>query len=506
MGYRPADIYILAPSLRTAKNLSPVRRLENRLVREGIPCFVPTSDDVDVRGEVTQGKVVFSTFHQVKGSERRVVLVFNFDATYYDYFARDESKDKCPNTVYVALSRAIERLSVLHHYENPHFPTVDRKILETHPQIDYLETKTLSKKRIYGKDEGREREIKTPIDNLLRHLDTSTLEKALSYLSYKISRDDGGNYRLLNIPETVETQLSGSGLGGRRIGGGGSSINGAMTSGSESVADITGIAIPAAYEIASNRSSSILKWIHEESQRLAPDHYKSVGEIGKKLKQGLGLSPPELLYLANVYQSIETGWTSKLAQITKYDWLSEEDLTEATGRLQSEVLGVEAGVSVGEPGDQRLEFEVATERCLLGRSLMGRIDLISSPPGGDSGGGGAGTRLTGGSQGQTWYELKCLSSLESEHILKLAILAWTKYARVGQTRLVVFNILNGEKAVIEVTDSIGDLVYYLVNNKYKQVGELSDSEFRARLASKEVLDSRGRSNRSNPSTVQECLI
>lgn len=428
-GFKPDDIYILAPSLRIAKNLSPVRRLENRLVSKGIPCFVPTSDEEDVRDNVTHGKIVFSTFHQVKGSERPVVLVFNFDASYYDYYAKDEARNKCPNTVYVALSRSIERLSVIHHYENGYFPTLDQSTLRNDPRIDFLQTKRLTNK--YQSEPQKEREIKTPITNLLRHLDISTIQTALSYLDYKIYRDTIPH---LNIPGIVKMK-------------GGSS---------ESVSDITGIAIPAGYEISTTGNSAILKWIHRESDKLSPDHYQTLGEIGKRMKQGRQLTISQLLYLSNLYLSVSSGWTSKLHQITSYNWLTEDMMDEAITRLETTIHGCD---KKGNLGDGK-EFEVEVERVILGRQLIGRLDLI---------------------YGNTWYELKCTSSLESEHLLQLAILAWANYARKDDIKLVVFNILSGERAEITVTDSIGDLVYYLVNQKYKSTRSLTDDEFMTKL-------------------------
>ena len=39
-----------------------------------------------------KGKIVFSTFHQVKGLEREVVFVFSFDESYYKFYGLDCSK------------------------------------------------------------------------------------------------------------------------------------------------------------------------------------------------------------------------------------------------------------------------------------------------------------------------------------------------------------------------------------------------------------------------------
>ena len=48
--------------------------------------YVPVSDDEVLDQDVMRGKLVFSTFHQTKGLQRKAVLVFNFDESYYKYY------------------------------------------------------------------------------------------------------------------------------------------------------------------------------------------------------------------------------------------------------------------------------------------------------------------------------------------------------------------------------------------------------------------------------------
>jgi superfamily I DNA/RNA helicase len=110
--YKPDDIFILAPSVRTHNESNPIKKLENILVKRGIPCYVPISDDSELKDEVLANKVVFSSFHQSKGLERKVVFVYNFNAAYFTYYAKDKDTAVCPNTMYVAITRAMERLYV----------------------------------------------------------------------------------------------------------------------------------------------------------------------------------------------------------------------------------------------------------------------------------------------------------------------------------------------------------------------------------------------------------
>jgi superfamily I DNA/RNA helicase len=43
------------------------------------------------------GKVLFSSFHSSKGLERKVVVIFNFDDSYFKYYAKEKPVNICPN-------------------------------------------------------------------------------------------------------------------------------------------------------------------------------------------------------------------------------------------------------------------------------------------------------------------------------------------------------------------------------------------------------------------------
>jgi len=87
IGYLADDIFILSPSIRT--NTTPTALLENKIKQElDIPIFVPLGDDAILDKDIIKNKLVFSTFHQAKGLERKVVLVFCFDSAYFKYYKK----------------------------------------------------------------------------------------------------------------------------------------------------------------------------------------------------------------------------------------------------------------------------------------------------------------------------------------------------------------------------------------------------------------------------------
>jgi hypothetical protein len=96
-----------------------MKEIENSLCERGVPCFIPsdeTQEQLDPR--VIDGKLVFSTFHSVKGRQRKYVFVFGFDKSYFATMGRDLDENACPSTFYVACTRATEEMFVLESKED----------------------------------------------------------------------------------------------------------------------------------------------------------------------------------------------------------------------------------------------------------------------------------------------------------------------------------------------------------------------------------------------------
>ena len=99
-GYaRPADIFVLAPSVKSEN--SPIKLIENMLVNNNIPCFVPMSETSSISSEIIKNKVIFSSFHQSKGRERKVVVVYGFDDSYFAFFNKDSDPQTCISYAHV---------------------------------------------------------------------------------------------------------------------------------------------------------------------------------------------------------------------------------------------------------------------------------------------------------------------------------------------------------------------------------------------------------------------
>jgi len=269
LGYKAQDIFILAPSLKSLN--SPVRKLENaiKIKCPEINVYVPASDEEKLDSDILENKIVFSTFHQVKGLERKVVIVFGFDNSYFKFFKKNLNDQSCPNEIYVAITRALEHLSVFHHCGNEHFKFIDPKMLST-------ETKLVNQKKIKLTNTNNDNNLKTSVSDLCKHLSDDVIDNCLNFLTItQLSKPES----LIEIESKIK-----------------------QTHGFESVSEITGTVIPLYYE------------------QLLRDGSENI-------------SIKDLMIKANVNCSERSGFIFKTLQIDNYDWLSKDILDRCMERI-----------------------------------------------------------------------------------------------------------------------------------------------------------------------------
>ena len=273
--YSYDQIFVSAPTLKS--NKIPARLLANKLSEEGIPVYVPNSDDEKIDEDLLKKKLCFSTFHQAKGLERKVVLIFGIDDSYFKFYNKDANYNECPNEIYVALTRASEKMSILHHYQNDYLPFIKKNELKRY--TNFIQNDMIDVLEIYDKEK-----IDTPVTDLLRFMRDDIILNALNFINIKKINE---REEVINIP--IKTEQDGL---------------------FESVSEINGVAIPAYFEFLNKGTMSITK------------------------KQIYDLTIEDLLKLANEYCASRTKYTYKLLQIKKYDWLSENNLKKCISRLQ----------------------------------------------------------------------------------------------------------------------------------------------------------------------------
>lgn len=408
-GYDHSDIFILAPSLKknttVKKKGSPVVCLENIIKNElpDIPIFVPTSDEEKIDDKVIKNKLVFSTFHQAKGLERKVIIVFGFDDSYYKYYNKKASRNTCPNEIYVAITRASEKLILLHHYENDYMPFLNVNELTKYTNYyDYYKVLPTSNSSNLLKHKS--------VTDLCKHVPQEILTNCLKYFNTHNIKQSGKKI-------DIQSQIKQNTL--------------------ENVNEITGIAIPLYMEYLLTNKITITTQLDEVEIPLSIgqcfidddcqlyNEKMNINDIINRICNKQSLQMDELLYLSNCWNSHKTGYIYKLKQIDKYDWITEEQMKQCILRMKSLKLS-----KLGQ-------FEFLRTIRIDNTDITGYIDYIDE---------------------NKMFEFKCVDELKDEHYIQLAIYAYMNEKHKLNEKI---------KKEILYTYKKGDNVIYLDNQKGK---------------------------------------
>lgn len=290
LGIKPDDIFVLAPSIRSIK--TPVRLLANALSNAGINIYVPTDEGSSLDNSIIKNKVVFSTFHQTKGLERKVVIVYSFDDSYFQYYEQSEPSNKCTNALYVALTRTKLKLVMIHHYKNGHMPFL---------KLNGLKNITTMRDEIATSvNKISQREVS--VTSLARHLYFEDELRILSYVDFICENKKSDLIKPQNSTRQRATK--------------------------ELVSDITGVAIPSYYEYLQTNKMSICD--SNQLYRLKSAPYMDIFTEPDELPE---VNIQELLKIANEYLANSSGYKFRTNQIQNYDWLNISDLNKCMDRM-----------------------------------------------------------------------------------------------------------------------------------------------------------------------------
>lgn len=431
-GIKPSDIFVLAPSIRSSNTNNPVKRFENILVKMGIPCYVPLSDDEDLRDEVTHEKIVFSSFHQSKGLERKIVIVMNFSTAFYFIF-KDAVKEICPNLVYVSATRASQTLYLWGESEKEKpFPFLNYDLLH---DSEYLEKIHIGSKSIYPEMNEPRADNKQKLRNvthLTRFLPEESIQQILELCNVVIRKPGSIS---ISIPSTINTE------GEKK----------------ENVSDLNGIAIPTIYE---HRKTGFISIQNDLERFYLVDLFEN-GNINEEQKKWVDAvrsvpkTPSDYLGLANIYSSYISGYNHKIAQIKEYNWLNDKHVDKLLNVLESSIHG--------DPKQMLFEETLTLEGYEFNNEqlhIQGRADLIDDI---------------------TLWELKCVDSIKPEHIVQLALYAYiwqmTESKEKGMRKFCILNIRTGEIQEITGIENLKMVMDIVLDNAFRVTPKLTDEEF-----------------------------
>jgi len=469
------DIFVLAASVKKSRNPyfeTPVRKLANKLSEKNIPIFVPSSDEEKLDESILNDKIVFSTFHQAKGLERKLVFVIGFDDSYFELFNKSEKVNRkiCPNVLYVATTRASEKLVLFHADSKKSLPFVNDFNIQIYCNvINHISDIKKEKKKIKeSKPIG--------VTQLIKHLPETKVMKWVLQVKFKNIKRIKSK---INIPNKTEQ------YDGRY----------------ETVSEITGTIIPAYYEYRLTNKMTIfnesnkkeIKKIYKKCQDIKKnEEYKNTEKYMDFMIVGGDVSddyesddemeefiPPDienihlpnakisdLLYIANLYDAQKTGFIFKPIQMKYYNWLSEDNLQKCFKRLKK------LKIDSFSKHEVKLSYSNELFNEYYISEIVGYIDCI---------------------QNNKLYEFKCTSELNNEHRLQLMVYMWLfEHYKIENnitelTKYYLYNILTDE--MYELQSDINELdkiVKEIVIQKY--IGNYNTSNIEFIKNQKEIMD------------------
>jgi len=382
--WKPNEIFILSYSIRSQNKSSPVKILENQLVFEGFPCYVPIDDDSELDENVMRDKITFSSFHQAKGRERKVVFLLGFDERTYRFYVEEKKSpiSSIINTYYVGLTRAMENLFILHHHKNGMFPTVNADALASCCDI------ISDKKYDFVEDaEVKNRMPNRGVKDILRFFTLDFTTDLLTHLKV----------------EKVPLNKSVTNVRPYAVG----AIGKENKQQYEAISDLYGVAITLFNEIKHDKDipvgvknitnkydfklEDVLPYLNFESvEETVEINRQRVSHFAYKYKDTNAFDFQKLLLLCNFIDSLRSGYISRWKQLTDYSFVDGPAIT-----LSSDII------------DEIVHTERIYEHkmCVIVDPLLkltGFIDILAPVT-------------------NTIYEIKFTPETKPEHLFQLAI-------------------------------------------------------------------------------------
>jgi len=418
-GVPPSDIMVLAPSVKSARDSAPVKKLENKLVESGLSVHVTYGDKGSV--DIAKGKILLTTYNQAKGLERPYVYVFNFSLKYFELYNKDGDRYQCPCVLYVAATRALKYLCVVaESVRGEHLPFLDM------PRLECMRDRYQSSDgkqcppavRVRGNYIEVMEKLPKPVDaqeiqvgELTAYLPELILTQIMEELEKKRTRHmrpQGSKYEICVEVDTANDLK-------------------------EQVSDINGLAIPAMLEVEVGRA------IHGDEVKCAMythlQEYIKEEQCPKEIKSlFMTCDPPKTmqtiesyLRLATLYNAAITEYISKAISLfrhTSFDWIAQELATSCMEKLKR-CIGIDACEHVSFEKDV---YETLDRKGKAGQKIIlkGLLDIVTS---------------------NAVYEIKCVREFNPIHFIQIYLYSWL-WMRTNRTphtmKFYLFNVLSEE--------------------------------------------------------------
>lgn len=446
--YKPDDIFILAPSIKNGN--APVYRLTNYLSERGYPIFYSNQYEDVCNVKETENKVTVNTYHVCKGRERPLVIVFNFDSSYFQWFAKDKSMHDCTNPQYVSFTRGLEDLVLIQSRKESPLPFMD---------IDEMK-KTCQVLRINSSGEtSTGKSTVNPQLSVTELLDYQTFD-VIHYADQFYSCTVQQTKHIINLPSFVKAKIMVE-----------------IDSGKVDTVDTVGTVAKKELEVlenVSNLNGNLITLINEYNVtgkvELLNNHdfvgihvsrkNSDVRKLVAEMKSSKCSIRRKLVNASLLMEAESTGATHRLRQITNKNWLTN-DHWENIVKVFTDAMGSNV---------KDFEMAVIDSDVIRGKKLYGRVDVIDH-------------------EKKIIYECKWVSKVTDVHKIQLIIyyyLLTQLNEKYFDYKLVLMNFRDGMRYELQTVDDIFPLIDYLVFMKFAT--EPSKSYEELERCTKEMID------------------
>ena len=454
-GYKPTDIFILAPSAKGARltdngNLqrkpypTPPQCIAWSLLKAKImyknklvKIFVPESDDSALDDDVIEGKIVFCTFHKAKGLERKIVFVCGFDESYEKFYNKSGIYGECSNPMYVAITRSAEHLILLHHYKKDYLSCTNIENIKDY--TNFTVNKLLNAKSTNGND------IKKHLkpSDAVSHMPNEYIYNIKNMIDFRCLRKMQYEVFLLTKQRDIDN--------------------------CEQISEITSFYITLLHSIFVTKIIIKLEidpdhehYIFIQSAKNFIDYamlkYNRSDISNNRCELYNSTTIMNLLKYSTYYCGISSGYLHKFEQIKEFKWINSNDIIILLKRLDS-VLSNNCTYEYPVILIPKNNTELITSYAEV--TISGITDIIDNDK-------------------KIVWEIKCVSELKDEHFIQLAIYKYMhmKLDLYNGYQYRLFNIRTGEVWKIILTkEKAIEMIKYLIDKKYSPKSVDDDEKF-----------------------------
>jgi len=300
------DFFIGNYSLKMVNNEKPIHRLENSLVKHGFKFYRPRTDSSECKETQLRGKIALTTYHQSKGRERAVVVCYGVDDSFYKYYnpSGEYLPERCPEPLYVKLTRARESLYCIHDRKHSLLPFFKMSLqeLSTKPWFKLIDQRDPTKTYIPCKPSPRS-ELTVSVKDFCSRLSFQHLLEFKKYISTAITIVPTDGIKDIHIASTVPTKGD--------------------SAAREDISDLNGFIISLLHAVRAGYTPSLFK---------LKDH----PELTRHLRLDSTKQPTveTMAKLAALYDAVSTKFHHRIKQISRYDWIPESTASVAVNNIQ----------------------------------------------------------------------------------------------------------------------------------------------------------------------------